>query len=187
MHLRNLPPPPETFDHVGFLVAMAKWIKPQCYLELGVRDGTSLWPISEHCKVAFGVDLNLSSIRFESKSNITLVEKTTDDFFKELATDVQFDMVFIDANHTHTASLKDFTNVVPHVITDGFIFLHDTYPCSEELLQPQFCSDSYKTPLYLKKHFIDDFEILTLPFNPGLTLVKKMKRNQQLIFRSEIT
>jgi hypothetical protein len=93
-----------------------------------------------------------------------------------------FDSVFIDADHSHEQSLRDFLNVKDRVIEDGFIFLHDTYPYDEIFFDPGACNDVYKTALYIKNHFIDEFEILTFPFNPGVTVVKKMKRNKQLIY-----
>ena len=182
IHLRNVPPPMETFNHVEFLVLMAKWIKPECYLELGVRGGDSLWPISQYCNMCCAVDIDFSHLKFPKKENIMFVEKTTDAFFAELEPEVIFDMIFIDAAHEHEASLKDFINASKHIIEDGFIFLHDTYPYSEEMKKPCFSNDCYKTPLYIKKHFSEDFEVVTLPFNPGLTVVKKMSRNKQLIY-----
>ena len=38
---------------------------------------------------------------------------------------------------------------------------------------------TYKT---IKQNLIDDFEVFTLPINPGVTMVKKIKRNKQLIY-----
>jgi len=186
IHLRNVPPPPETFDHIEILSFMAKWIKPTSYLELGVRDGSSLWPISEYCEHCCGIDIDLSAIRFPPKDNITLLQTTTDEFFASLEPDNYFDMVFIDADHSHKSSLKDFINASKYIIDDGFIFLHDTYPYSETMIDasinPSLCGECYKTAFYIKTHFIEDFEVITLPFNPGLTMVKKMKRNKQLIY-----
>lgn len=182
IYLRNLPPPMETFNHIEFLVLMAKWIKPECYLELGVRCGDSLWPISDHCKMCCAVDIDFSHLNRPKKQNMMFVQKTTDKFFEDIEPDVIFDMIFIDADHSHESSLKDFVNASNHIIEDGFIFLHDTYPCSEEMKLPHFSNDCYKTPQYIKKHFSEAFEIVTLPFNPGLTIVKKMKRSKQLIY-----
>ena len=39
-----------------------------------------------------------------------------------------------------------------------------------------------RQPLYIKENLIDEFEIVTLPINPGVTIVKKIKRNKQLIY-----
>ena len=91
-------------------------------------------------------------------------------------------MIFIDADHSFEQSLKDFQNAAEHIIIDGFIFLHDTYPYDPIMFDREVCDDAYRTPLWLKQNRIDDFEIITLPFNPGLTIAKRMNRNQQLSY-----
>jgi hypothetical protein len=74
-------------------------------------------------------------------------------------------------------------NVKDRVIEDGFIFFHDTYPYDELMFNPDLCNDVYKTALHVKQNFIDEFEILTFPFNPGVTVAKKISRNKQLIYK----
>ena len=46
IYLRNVPPPSETFDHVSFFKFLFSWIKPESYLELGVRDGKNFVAVS---------------------------------------------------------------------------------------------------------------------------------------------
>lgn len=65
---------------------------------------------------------------------------------------------------------------------DGFIFFHDTYPYDPYLFDKSQCGDVYKTALYIKKNFNENFEIVTLPINPGVTIVKKIKNYKQLIY-----
>jgi len=72
--------------------------------------------------------------------------------------------------------------VKDRVIEDGIIFLHDTYPYSPSMFRPDLCNDVYKTAHYIKVNFNDSFESVTLPFNPGLTIVKKISRDKQLIY-----
>ena len=180
IHLRNVPPPGETFNHPSFFELMFQWIKPEKYLELGVRDGTTFRVVSKYCLKAIGVDLLPSPFPLESNMEFNVM--STDDYFKNLDKDVKFDAVFIDADHSHEQSLIDFMNVKEHVIEDGFIFFHDTYPYDPVFFDPHACNDAYKTAHYIKQNFIDEFEIVTLPFNPGVTIVKKMKRNKQLIY-----
>jgi predicted O-methyltransferase YrrM len=180
IHLRNVPPPSETFDHVGFLTLMASWIKPTKYLELGVRCGKNFCSISQFCEKAIGVDVVFHN--FPLKENMEFFEGFTDDYFSKLSSDEMFDMVFIDADHSHEQSLKDFLNVKDRVIEDGFIFFHDTYPYDPWMFRPDQCNDCYKTALYIKQNFAAEFEVVTLPFNPGVTIVKKMPINKQLSY-----
>jgi hypothetical protein len=159
---------------------MLSWIKPECYIELGVREGVNFEVCAKHCKRAIGVDI--IPPKRPMKSNMEYHQMTTDEYFSKLDPITVFDVVFIDADHSYEQSLIDFNNVKDRVIEDGFIFLHDTYPHDSKMFDPGMCNDVYKTALHIKTYFIDDFEILTLPFNPGVTMVKKIKRNKQIIY-----
>ena len=181
IYLRNIPPPAETFNHPEVLSNFFKWLKPENYLELGVRDGSTFLPVSQYCGRAVGVDA-FNAPPFELQPNMEFHTMLTDEYFAKLDPSVRFDAVFIDADHSHEQSLKDFINVKDRVIDDGFIFFHDTYPYDASMLDPLACNDCYRTALFIKQNFIDEFEILTLPFNPGVTIVKKMNRNKQLIW-----
>lgn len=181
IHLRNVPPPMETFYHPAFLEAIFAYLKPENYLELGVRDGVNFLLLAKHCVKAQGVDI--VGAPFALPANVKYFTMNTDAYFKALDPTEKFDAVFIDADHSHAQSLKDFMNVKDRIIDDGFIFFHDTYPYDASMFDVNLCNDVYRTALYIKQNFIDDFEILTLPFNPGLTLVKKIKRTTQLNYR----
>jgi Methyltransferase domain len=181
IHLRNVPPPSETFDHISFLEFMAKWLKPERYLELGVRDLRCFNRISKYAIESIGVDLR--PIDVKPRRNIFFYLGTTDQYFDSIKhVDLCFDFIFIDADHSFEQSLKDFQNAKDHLVEDGFIFLHDTYPYDPVMLEPQMCNDAYKTALYIKQHLVEEFEILTFPINPGLTVVKKMSRQKQLAY-----
>jgi hypothetical protein len=184
IYLRNVPPPAETFDHVSFFKFFFSFLKPECFLELGVRDGRNFVAVSEYCKKAIAVDIVAQEFNgVDVKSEIFEYHTmSTDSYFQNLDRSIMFDAVFIDADHSHEQSLKDFLNVKDNVIEDGFIFFHDTYPWDESYFDPGACNDVYKTAHYIKQNFIDEFEIVTLPFNPGVTIVKKMNRNKQLIY-----
>lgn len=184
IHLRNVPPPAETFNHPAFFDFMFSYLKPENYLELGVRDGRNVLTVARHCKNITAVDIIPQSFPSPNVGLdlFTYIQTTTDNFFENIDKNIKYDVVFIDADHSHEQSLKDFINVKDMVIEDGFIFFHDTYPFDEEYFNPGLCNDVYKTALHIKQNLIDDFEIVTLPFNPGITIVKKIKRNKQLIY-----
>ena len=185
VHLRTVPPPQETFPHTELFRLIFQSMKPERYLELGVRWGGNLKELAPYCKQAVGVDFKIGDLNVELPDNVRCVNKYTDEFFEKLKPGVMFDAVFIDADHSFEQSLKDFENVKDRVIEDGLIFFHDTYPCSEEYINPGSSGDVYRTVLYIKQNYIDEFEVMTLPFNPGVTIVKKMKRNKQLIYKDE--
>jgi len=196
IHLRNIPPPPETLNHSEFLELFCKWLKPERYLELGgggggggFRGGHCFRKVVPLCKEAIGVDLIPWSEIPEYLRNVFVPENikylsmSTDEYFEQLESGIMFDAVFIDADHSHEQSLKDFMNVKDRVVEDGFIFFHDTYPYDESYIDPHFSDTVYLTALYIKQKFGDEFEQVTLPFNPGFTICKKMSISKQLIYK----
>ncbi len=178
IHLRNVPPPSETFNHIQFLEFMASWIKPEKYLELGCRSGASLIPISSHCKSVIGVDMDPPGYNIPTNAKIEVC--TTDEYFEKTDESVQYDMVFIDADHSYEQSLKDFMNVKDKVIGNGFIFMHDTSPYDVSFTASYLCGDTWKTAKWIKNNLINEWEVVTLPFNPGLTILKRMNIDKQL-------
>lgn len=173
VHLRNVPPPIETFDHVNLIQWIAGWMKPERYLELGVRDGKCFLEVAPYCNVAIGVDKD--NPPFAIPHNCTYEQMYTDEYFEKIkGSDTFFDMVFIDADHSFEQSYKDFLNVKDYVVPNGIVFFHDTYPCSEDLTVHYYCNDCYKTPIEIRKNFYDEWELVTLPFNPGVTICKKI-------------
>ena len=180
IHLRNVPPPTETFNHVEFIKYLATWLKPENYLELGVRWGTAFKEIAPMAVKSTAVDV--VPCQFQLPNNSIYIQDTTDNFFQKLNQDEKYDLIFIYADHSHEQSLKDFINAEKFLINDGFIILHDTYPYDLSYISPLYCNDCYKTALYIKNNLIKNFEIITLPFNPGLTLIKKIPQNKQLIY-----
>ena len=170
IHLRNIPPPLETFDHSSLLAFFAKWIKPALYVEYGVRSGTSLMQVAPYCEKVHGIDIN--PIEFTPPKNVTFYQMSTDDYTERiLVAKPMIDMVFIDACHESNQVFKDFEGIYPHVIEDGFIFLHDTYPYDQYMTVPHLCNDCYKVPYMIKEKY--NVELVTLPFNPGMTIIKK--------------
>ena len=188
MHLRNTPSGnvDNHFPHPDFFRFLFQSIKPENYLELGVRDGACFTKVAPLCKKATGVDADPSNRgKFTLAPNMKYFEMTTDEYFEQLDKDELFDVIFIDADHSHEQSLKDFINAKEHLMDDGFVFFHDTYPFNESYMAVNKCNYCYKTALYIKQNFIDDFEIITLPFNPGVSIVKKIPRNCQLIYQKK--
>ena len=94
-------------------------------------------------------------------------------------------MVFIDADHKHESSIRDFNLAFPYVVEDGFIFLHDTYPAADRWTSYKLCGDTYKTAEYIRMNYNRICEIFTIPLNPGLSLVRKC--TYQMQWKKQIT
>jgi len=171
IYRRLVPPPCETVDHTFLIknIIYETGGKNKTYIEYGVRGGENIEQIAPHVERAIGVDI----FSYESKTqNVQTHSMTTDDFSKYFLPTINFDYAFIDADHSSKQVLIDFDNLFKYINLGGYIFLHDTYPCEEFLLAPKFCNDCYLSPILIREKY-PNVEILTIPLNPGLTIVRK--------------
>lgn len=183
IHLRSIPTSTatlETYPHYELIEHLCKWIKPINYLEIGVRWGDTYNVINKYCENCYLVDIDFLDIEYSK--NTLKFEMTSDEFFKNLNPNIKFDLAFIDGDHTKEQVIKDFDNTSRHIVDDGFVILHDTYPYSEKMITPSISNNAWEAMLYIKTHYRDEWEYLTLPFNPGVSILKKMKINRQLIW-----
>ncbi len=97
------------------------------YLEIGVQEGHTLWAVNS--KRRTGVD---PVFRFDATKvdlpNVTLLEVSSDRFFRELGPDQQFDVIFIDGLHTFEQTYRDLCNSLLHVSPRSVLLLDDTWP-----------------------------------------------------------
>ena len=94
----------------------------------------------------------------------------------------------IDGDHTYEQVRKDFFNLLPKVVDNGYIFLHDTYPERKEQLNPNVCGDVYKLRQELEAH--PDLDVFTFPnsaWDVGLTMVRKCPENRPHFQKKGIT
>lgn len=106
---------------------------------------------------------------------VMFMNMTTDEFAELLKKyPITIDMLFIDADHSKESVLKDFWNFFPFVKEQGLILLHDTHPKNIHYTEKSLCGDAYLVIEELKNHY-DEFEFMTIPIHPGLTIVRKRK------------
>ena len=155
------------YNHSDLVAELIKQLNCKTYLELGVYDGVTLSKVSKHVGRVISVDIK--DIRAEKVGEFH--QKTTDEFF--LGFNENVDVIFIDADHNFDSVRKDFINSLKILNEFGMIILHDTDPMEKKLLEPIYCSDSYKIDVWLRKNY-PDLDIMTLPISEaGLTLVKR--------------
>jgi len=104
---------------------------------------------------------------------------TSDDFFKYIKLP-PIGLAFIDGEHHYEYVKRDFENIFELLVDDGYIFLHDTYPHSEELVLGDYCADSYKMRQELEKDpRVDVFTFTKLvAVNVGFCMVRKKPLNR---------
>ena len=114
---------------INYLVSL---INAQNYLEIGVRDPKKNF-VRIQCRNKFSVDPGI-----EYKDNPVDFKMTSDLFFEHLkndklkiASDVKFDVIFIDGLHMSNQVERDIRNSLEFLTAEGFIILHDCNPPSE--------------------------------------------------------
>jgi predicted O-methyltransferase YrrM len=124
--------------HEDFIVHLAKVLKPNVYVELGLYRCDIFNRIIPHANTLIGVDLSTESGKYMRKSKKTSFQNiTTDDYYEIIKkTGIKIDMLFIDANHSQESVKRDFENYFNLVSDNGLILLHDGYPKNEEFTQP---------------------------------------------------
>lgn len=160
--------------HELFIEHLASLLKPRVYVELGLYQCELFNRIIPHAQRLVGIDMNAEVGNWMAKSDkVRFVNSITDEFAAELRIHpMKIDMLFIDADHSKGAVLKDFWNFFPFVSLQGLIILHDSHPKNIEYTQPGYCGDAYKAVEELSAN-TDKFELMTIPVHPGLTLCRK--------------
>jgi len=174
IYRRLVPPPYETVNHPFIIKNIIKEISSdnynKTYIEYGVRNGDSIEQIAPYVAKAHGVD---TASYIPKCANIQMYKMLTDEFSNQILPGISFDYAFIDADHSSRQVLIDFENIYKCINPGGYIFLHDTYPCMEKMLQPDYCNDCYLSPILIRNKYPEITQILTLPLNPGLTIIRK--------------
>ena len=174
IYRRLIPEPMETVNHTFIISSIIDYLnqgeKKGTYIEYGVRCGKNLNAISKIVDKSYGIDFcKKPEILFD---DINYYNGYTDDFSRDELPKIKSNYAFIDADHKFESVIKDFRNIYKYIDINGIIFLHDTYP-TMEIMVNDYCFDCYKTPLAIKEEF-KNIEILTLPLNPGVTIIRKL-------------
>jgi predicted O-methyltransferase YrrM len=169
--------------HETFIEHLASVIRPKVYMELGLYKCELFNRIVPYAQQLIGVDRDADPQKWVVKSKkARFVNSTTEHFAEDFkANPVTIDMLFIDADHSKEAVLRDFWNFFPFISDQGLILMHDTYPRNEEDTQTKYCADAYRAAdeLCLNQK---GFEIMTIPLYPGLTICRK--KNAQIPWRN---
>ena len=153
--------------HSSIISALVEALGCESYLEFGTHFCETISKVT--CERKYGVDQRVLSIELD---NTTFFEMTTAEFIKnEAAKHAPYDFVFIDADHAASAAKEDFFGILPHVSDEGLILLHDTNPETTKDTEPGLCGDSWKAA----RAITHIFEGVTLPYYPGLTIIRNRK------------
>jgi len=171
------PSDPVGGDHGDFLAALAIFLKPWRYLELGVADGATFAKVARTSEkwgcACTGVD------RTPTCNGVpgTIVTADTVEFMKAQPDDF-FDLIFLDSSHEFEATMRELTEIERVLAPNGVLAMHDTYPPNESEEDPGRCGGAWKAAAALRYRSV--LETMTLPAQYGITLARKSNGNQLL-------
>ena len=170
--------------HVAFIEHLAAIARPGNYVEFGLYECELFNRITPYANRLIGVDMNVHSGQYMKKSSkAEFWNMTTQEFAHKLKQNpFTIDMIFIDADHSCDSVWNDFWNILPYISPHGLILLHDAHPGEANLIDAGYCGDGYLTIDNLSRQR-DEFEMMTLPFSPGLAICRK--RKMQLSWQEE--
>ena len=106
-------------------------LKPDNYLEVGSRDGSSL-ALARCASIAIDPEFNLNPSFFGDKPSCCLYRMGSDEFFAKFKPDQIFgqkvDFAFLDGLHLAEFLLRDFINVERVCQPNSVIAIHDCLP-----------------------------------------------------------
>lgn len=153
-------------------------LRPKIYVELGLYQCELFNRVIPFADKLIGVDIAPEAGKFMKRSlKSEFVCLSTDEFAKLAKKNcLKIDMLFIDANHSKESVERDFRSFFPLVSDQGVILLHDSFPRNKQFTDPGYCGDGYKAIEKLTKS-AKDYEMVTIPRHPGLTLCRKRSKH----------
>lgn len=171
-------PIPRQQEFLPLLQEFVRLLRPKSYMEIGVKHGYTFNRIAPMVETAIAVDINgMEAIR--ELPHVIKHHCTSDELAAKWKTfGCPIDFLFIDADHRKESVLRDFRNFAPSVTPQGLIFLHDTHPMCEELLDDGYCSNAWEAAAELSFNptYRISYEIVTIP-GPffGLSILRKIQ------------
>ncbi len=127
-------------NYLGILAALHLSLKPKLYVEIGVREGRSLFLAGTEARcVAIDPQPRVNIAEWPNR-NTTWAICTSDRFFER--DDMRekargFDLAFIDGDHEAGQVTRDFTMLAALAGPQSIIVLHDVIPMDERTSQPK--------------------------------------------------
>lgn len=165
----------------SFLKWYAMWYhtagQPITYLEIGCNRGDTCWYLSPYCKEIDGIDTERYGDWDDHKDkfpNLTFHKKSSDAFFADPRVwGKQWDLIFIDGDHSKEQLWRDIAHSLNHLAPDGLIVCHDTFPPSLSHTGPAACGTAWEAIRDLRANPHTGYQIYTFPVTFGVTLIAK--------------
>lgn len=161
------------------LVPTILYYRPYCVVEIGAGESTKI--------LAFAAEQ--AGVKFHScdKSPRKNIKYFHDHIFHQVFSDDFMGyfndspaVVLIDADHHYEQAKKEFDFFFEKLVPGGVIFIHDTFPPSEDFLSMTACGDVYRLRQELELR-TDEMDCFTWPYTTnymGLTQIIKKDPNR---------
>lgn len=166
-------------DHSQVIFALAHTLPVRdVYIEFGVQFGSTFRLLAPLFKRAIAVDIVDCPVRDVGEMFVM----PSSQFWAEQP-QVVADMIFVDADHSHEASLNDAYHALaclrPYT---GLLVMHDTYPDNADQLSPRYSGDSWRTAGIIRETMNrwGNVESVTLPGMHGITIARGIPSGQHL-------
>lgn len=170
-------------SYLEVLERLHRELLPVCYLEIGVRRGSSL--ALARCP-AVGIDPTPSVDR-ELPPTTKIHALTSDEFFAKSADGITPDLSFIDGMHLFEFALRDFMNIELRSVPGGVIIIDDVLPnhpvqADRERRTRAWTGDVWRLEEALRRYRPDLF-LLSFDVSPaGLLLVAGLDPTNRVLW-----
>jgi len=174
--------------HIITIFSIALASKGKTFVELGVREGHTTEPLYEAVKLNGGhlwsVDINIPTEFKPNNENYTFVQKDSIEFLEEWPKSKRIDVAYVDDWHSYSHVKKQLEILDQLVGPSSIILLHDLmygntdpfYHSDLTLKEGQWANGGpYRAVAELNPQF---WEWATLPWNNGLTILRKKYSNK---------
>lgn len=174
--------------HIISIFSIALASKGKTFVELGVREGHTTEPLLEAAEMNGGhlwsVDLNSPSKFFSNSPNYTFCKQDSIEFLTNWDLNKKIDVVYVDDWHSYSHVKKQLELLDQLVGPSSVILLHDLmygntdpfYHSDLTLREGQWAEGGpYRAVAELNPQF---WEWATLPWNNGLTILRKKYSNK---------
>jgi predicted O-methyltransferase YrrM len=177
-------------QHVLTLYAIAVGHKAKRILELGVRNGDSTRPllVAAQKNNGFLKSVDIQATSYVAPENLAqhwqFIQKDALDFLQNDNPEEPYDLIFIDDWHSYEHVKAELEQIDRLVSPKTVILLHDLmygntcphYHCDLTMKSGQWANGGpYRAVAELNPQF---WEFATLPYNNGLTLLRKKYSNK---------
>jgi len=162
-------------DHGDVVAAIARFLQPNVYVELGFHRGETFRKVEQFCRHSIGVDhesIQCDSGAIESDGRKrTLLRIDTIDYLR-LANDSWVDLIFLDSSHEYEATMRELVEIERVLVPNGTLLMHDTYPPNPDQAIPGRCGDVWRVAAVMRH--MPQWECSTLAAQYGLTIARKL-------------